>query len=96
MITYYGKVDFEVIAVDDGSDELERLEDLQVVFPFLRVIRLEKQNKWYKNPCIPFNIGFEAVKGDKITLKGGLNARLFQKNSVPEEIESESDLSNLK
>jgi dipeptidase E len=37
-----------------------------------------------------------AVKGDKITLKGGLYARLFQKNSAPEEIESESDLSNLK
>ncbi len=36
------------------------------------------------------------VKGDKITLKGGLSARLFQKNSAPEEIESDSDLSNLK
>ena len=36
------------------------------------------------------------VKGDKITLKGGLSARLFQQNSPPEEIESESDLSNLK
>ncbi len=36
------------------------------------------------------------VKGDKITLKGGLYARLFQKNIAPLEIESESDLSNLK
>jgi dipeptidase E len=36
------------------------------------------------------------VKGDKITLKGGLHARLFQKNSPPEELESESDLSDLK
>jgi dipeptidase E len=36
------------------------------------------------------------VKGDKITLKGGLYARLFQKNTAPLEIESESDLSNLK
>ena len=36
------------------------------------------------------------VKGDKITLKGGLSARLFQKNYAPEEIESDSDLSNLK
>ena len=36
------------------------------------------------------------VKGKKITLKGGLCARLFQQNSVPKEIESESDLSNLK
>jgi hypothetical protein len=69
MSPYYGKIDFEVVVVDDGSDELERLEDLQTDFPFLRVIRLEKQNKWYKNPCIPFNIGFEAVKGDKIIIQ---------------------------
>ena len=36
------------------------------------------------------------VKGNKITLRGGLCARLFQQNSAPEEIESESDLSDLK
>ena len=36
------------------------------------------------------------VKGDKITLKGNLAARLFRQNQTPEEIESESDLSYLK
>lgn len=36
------------------------------------------------------------VKGDKITLKGGLYARLFQKNKAPIEIASESDLSKIK
>jgi len=36
------------------------------------------------------------VKGDKITLKGNLKARLFRQNSIPEELETESDLSDLK
>ncbi|WP_406845254.1 dipeptidase PepE [Flavobacterium soyae] len=36
------------------------------------------------------------VKGNKITLKGSLKARLFKQNQNPEELEPESDLSNLK
>ena len=36
------------------------------------------------------------VKGDKITLKGNLTARLFLQNQTPEELATESDLSNLK
>ncbi|MCD0467904.1 dipeptidase PepE [Flavobacterium sp. ENC] len=35
------------------------------------------------------------VKGNKITLKGTLQARLFKQNETPEELETESDLSNL-
>lgn len=36
------------------------------------------------------------VKGNKITLKGSLSARLFKQNQNPEELETESDLSDLK
>nr|WP_294786526.1 dipeptidase PepE [uncultured Flavobacterium sp.] len=36
------------------------------------------------------------VKGEKITLKGHLKARLFRQNQNPEELETESDLSDLK
>ena len=36
------------------------------------------------------------VKGEKITLKGNLSARLFRQNQIPEEIEKEADLSLLK
>lgn len=59
----------EVIAVDDGSDENERLEDLTEKFSFLKVIRLEKENKWYTNSCIPFNIGIEEALGEIIILQ---------------------------
>lgn len=61
--------DLEVIAVDDGSDESERLEDLLDYYPFLKVIRLEKKDKWYQNSCIPFNIGFKAAQGGKIIIQ---------------------------
>ncbi len=61
--------DFEVIAVDDCSSNEERIEDLQAEFSFLRVIRLNSENKWYINPCVPFNIGFRAAVGDIIILQ---------------------------
>ncbi len=59
----------EVIAVDDGSKEEERLEDLVVKYPFLKIIYLNPKDKWYKNSCIPFNIGFQEAKGDKIIIQ---------------------------
>ncbi len=61
--------DFEVIAVDDGSADDNRLEDLQKEFPFLTVIRIEPQDKWYGNACIPFNIGFKAAKGEIVLIQ---------------------------
>lgn len=61
--------DLEVIVVDDCSSEEHRLEDLTEEFDFLRVIRLEKENKWYVNPCVPFNVGIKEAKGDTIILQ---------------------------
>lgn len=63
------QLNIEVIAVDDGSDEDERLEDLISKYPFLKIIRLEKKDKWYSNSCIPFNIGFKEAKGEIIILQ---------------------------
>jgi glycosyltransferase involved in cell wall biosynthesis len=62
-------IDFEGIAVDDCSHDDERLEDLVERFPFLKIIRLEKKDKWYVNPCVPFNIGFKHALGDKIIIQ---------------------------
>ncbi|WP_288790684.1 glycosyltransferase [uncultured Elizabethkingia sp.] len=61
--------EYEVVVIDDGSREEERLEDLVTKFPFLKVIRLEPDQKWYNNSCIPFNIGFKEAKGDKIIIQ---------------------------
>lgn len=61
--------DLELIAVDDGSSPDQRIEDLQIDFPFLKIIRLEKENKWCINLCIPINIGLREAKGDIIVLQ---------------------------
>ncbi|KIC63433.1 glycosyltransferase family 2 protein [Chryseobacterium taiwanense] len=76
---YSDKIDFEMIVVDDGSKEEERLEDLQPVYPFLKVHRIDQKDKWYSNPCIPFNIGFELAKGDKIILQ---NPECYHYNNI--------------
>lgn len=61
--------DVEVIAVDDGSSPEHRIEDFMDEFPFLDVIRVEKENKWYNNPCVTFNIGIREALGDVIVLQ---------------------------
>jgi len=66
---FKGDKEVEVIAVDDCSSEEDRIEDLEGDFPFLKVIRIEKENKWYINPCAVFNIGFKEAKGDVIIVQ---------------------------
>ena len=70
---------FEVVVVDDCSDEDERLEDLVEKFPFLKIVRLEKKDKWYVNPCVPFNIGFKHALGDKIIIQ---NPECFHSDDI--------------
>ena len=60
---------FEFIVVDDCSDESERIEDLAEKYDFIKLIRLENENKWYVNPCIPFNIGFSEITGDIVIIQ---------------------------
>jgi len=83
--------DFEVICVDDASDENERIEDLQKYFKFLKVYRINKENKWYHNPCIPFNIGFSLCEGDKIIIQ---NPECLHYSDILYRTESELNDSN--
>lgn len=61
--------DYELIVIDDGSKESERLEDIAKAYSFIKLIRIEPKNKWYKNPCVPFNIGIKHATGDIIILQ---------------------------
>ena len=60
---------FEVIIVDDGSDDEHRIEDLQEQFNFIKIIRINPEQKTHTNPCIPFNIALGNTGGDIIILQ---------------------------
>lgn len=59
----------EVIIADDCSDEIHRLEDILPEFPFVKLIRLESKDRWYTNPCVPFNKAIKAATGDIIVIQ---------------------------
>ena len=80
--------DFEFIAVDDGSDETERVEDLEKDFNFLKVIRVEPKDKWYRNSCIPYNLGFAASKGDKVIIQ---NTECLHFSDIMSDVENTLD-----
>ena len=58
---YAGKLDFEVILVDDGS------HDIDIAYPWLRIERLPKKNV-PKNPCVPINHGARMASGDVLVI----------------------------
>jgi GT2 family glycosyltransferase len=59
----------EIIVVDDGSSDVQRLDDIIIDYPFVKLIRIEPQDKWYANPCIPFNKAINSATGDIIVLQ---------------------------
>lgn len=61
----------EIVIVDDCSDEKEKISDLNSGLYGLdiKVIEIDPKDKWWHNPCIPFNIGFKAAKGDIIVIQ---------------------------
>jgi glycosyltransferase involved in cell wall biosynthesis len=61
--------DFEFIVVDDASDSNQRVEDFAEKFKFMKLIRIEPQDKKHINPCIPFNMGFGKARGDIVIIQ---------------------------
>ncbi len=62
-----------------------------------RETRIQEFHSFNTIPVLGLREGsWLGVKGDKITLKGNLTARLFRQNQIPEEMNSGADLSFLK
>lgn len=59
------KGSFEIVVVDDASIDSQRIVDLPGLFPKLnlKIIQIDKKDKWWVNPCIPNNVGFELASG---------------------------------
>jgi GT2 family glycosyltransferase len=59
----------EVIVVDDCSAPEHQLHDITEQFPFVKVITLKSEDRWYTNPCVPFNVAIKAATGDIIVIQ---------------------------
>lgn len=62
--------DIEIVIVDDASEENQKAKSIVDSFSLnIKVINVEKEEKWWANPCHAFNIGFREAKGDVIILQ---------------------------
>ena len=73
--------DIQVILVDDSSSDPIDIRELNK-FPFtIDFIRILREKKWWSNPCVTYNIGFQFVKGGSVILQ---NAEVFHVGDVIE------------
>ena len=69
------KKDYEIIIVDDCSNELNKLNDIKQIFNDLniKIIEIDKSTKWWINPCVVYNIGFKQIKNDIVIIQNAEN-----------------------
>ena len=62
---------FEVVIVDDNSDDEFKLHDILNNYPFkIKYIEISKEEKGNRiNPCLAYNKGFENADGDVIIIQ---------------------------
>lgn len=64
---------YEIVIVDDFSNDDHSLKNIENEFPDIKFQIIDMKNevseKWYRNPCIPFNIGFRKSRGEKIIIQ---------------------------
>jgi hypothetical protein len=59
----------EVIIVDDGSVGQHSILDVPLLYPFVRVITINPQRKWWSDSCIPYNIAYRSSSGSLILVQ---------------------------
>jgi GT2 family glycosyltransferase len=76
--------DYEIIIVDDASNDDQRIEDLVDDYN-INLIRIDQDKKTWTNPCIPYNMAFNEAKGDKIIIQNSECAHIGDVLSVVED-----------
>jgi glycosyltransferase involved in cell wall biosynthesis len=62
--------EIEMVVADDASDDTERLEDIASDYKFpIHILRIEKKDKWYSNPCVPFNKAIKRATADIVLIQ---------------------------
>jgi len=73
----YKPESYELVVVDDASDELVDIDYIKNLGINLVHHRIEKEDKKHINPCIPFNKAFRLAKGDIFLIQNPENYHLF-------------------
>lgn len=70
-LSVMNKENIEIIIVDDCSDNEHKITDLNKgIFGLtIKVIEVKKEDKWWINPCVPFNMGFKETSGDIVVIQ---------------------------
>lgn len=64
------KRDVEIIVVDDASIAQEQIDDVPSLFDLdITVVKVRSEDKWWRNPCIPFNMAFNRARGEVIIIQ---------------------------
>jgi hypothetical protein len=61
--------DVQVILVDDSINDQVDVEQLLSIGVHIELIKINRIKKFWVNPCINYNIGFEFVKGGKVIIQ---------------------------
>jgi len=90
---YYLKYDFEVIIVDDNSNNENKLYDIVNFYNFpIKYVYINKEEKGNNvNPCIVYNKGFSLCSGEIIIIQ---NPECFHLDNIIDEIDVVSLIDN--
>jgi hypothetical protein len=63
--------DIQVIIVDDSETDCIKEDKIKDFEYHIELISINRSRKYWANPCINYNIGFQYIKGGKVVIQNG-------------------------